>query len=208
MEPSWQATFRFMSQMINDYDEYLPNTYLQYYLYPNKMYKKQNPDWTRANEVMNGHEKTSYEFMEKVIAMGKIKGTDVEITEEVGCHAEYIVDLAVALANNTKEIFLIITENNGSISNLDSEMMTEIPCRVGSNGVEPLTVGPIKTFYKGLIEAQYAYEKLAVDACLEGNKMKAIQALVLNRTVVNTDVAKALVEDLMEANKDYWYEMK
>ena len=87
-------------------------------------------------------------------------------------------------------------------------MMTEIPCRVGSNGVEPLTVGPIKTFYKGLIEAQYAYEKLAVDACLEGNKMKAIQALVLNRTVVNTDVAKALVEDLMEANKDYWYEMK
>ena len=208
MEPSWQATFRFMSQMINDYDEYLPNTYLQYYLYPNKMYKKQNPDWTRANEVMNGHEKISYEFMEKVIAMGKIKGTDVEITEEVGCHAEYIVDLAVALANNTKEIFLIITENNGSISNLDPEMMTEIPCRVGSNGVEPLTVGPIKTFYKGLIEAQYAYEKLAVDACLEGNKMKAIQALVLNRTVVNTDVAKALVEDLMEANKDYWYEMK
>lgn len=43
--------------MINDYDEYLPNTYLQYYLYPNKMFKKQKPDYTRANEVMAGNEK-------------------------------------------------------------------------------------------------------------------------------------------------------
>ena len=69
-------------------------------------------------------------------------------------------------------------------------------------------VGPIKTFYKGLIEGQYAYEKLTVDACLEGSKMKAMQALVLNRTVVNTNVAKELLEDLMDANKDYGYEMK
>lgn len=207
-DPSWQSTFHFMSQMINDYDEYLPNTYLQYYLYPQKMFKKQNPDYTRANEVMDGSEKNTYEYMEKVIALGKMKGTEYELSDDVGCHAEYIVDLATALANNTKEIFLIITENKGSVENLEPEMMTEIPCRVGSNGVEPLTVGPIKTFYKGLIEGQYAYEKLTVDACLEGSKMKAMQALVLNRTVVNTNVAKELLEDLMDANKDYWYEMK
>ena len=207
-EPSWKATFHFMSQMINDFDEYLPNTYLQYYLYPHKMYAKENPDYTRDEEVMDGNEKETYEMMEKIIAIGKICGTEYELTEDVGCHAEYIVDLASALANNTNEIFLIITENKGTIENVDDKMMVEVPCRVGSNGVEPLVVGPIPTFYKGMMENQYAYEKLAVDACLEGNKKKALQALVLNRTVVNTDTAIELLDDLIEANKGYWNEMK
>jgi len=207
-ESSWKATFHFMSQMINDYDEYLPNTYLQYYLYPNKMFKKQNPGYTRANEVMDGNEKATYERLEKIISLGKMGGTEFELTRDVGCHAEYIVDLATALANNSKEIFLIITENNGTIENLDSKMMIEVPCRVGTNGIEALTVGSVPTFYKGLMENQYAYEKLTVDACLEGSYKKALQALVLNRTVVNTDVAKELLADLIEANKDYWNELK
>lgn len=34
-----------------------------------------------------------------------MQGTEYEITGDVGCHAEYIVDLATAIANNTNEIF-------------------------------------------------------------------------------------------------------
>lgn len=206
-EPSWKATFQFMSHMIQDYDEYLPNTYLQYYLYPRKMFEKQNPDYTRANEVMDGNEKETYDRLKRILALGKIRGTEYEITKDIGCHAEYIVDLATALANNTKEVFLIITENKGTIENVDSQMMVEVPCVVGANGVTPLTVGEIPTFYKGLMEQQYAYEKLTVDACLEGSKKKALQALVLNRTVVNTDTAIALLDDLIAANQGYWNEM-
>lgn len=54
------------------------------------------------------------------------------------------------------------------------------------------------------MENQYAYEKLSVDACLEGSYQKALQALVLNRTVINTNVAKELLKDLIDANKEYW----
>lgn len=81
-------------------------------------------------------------------------------------------------------------------------MMVKVPCRVGRNGAEPLVVGQVPTFYKGLMQNQYAYEKLAVDAFLEGNKKKALQALVLNRTVVNTDTAMELLEDLIIVNED------
>ena len=206
-EPSWKATFDFMSQMINDYDEYLPNTYLQYYLYPNKMRDKENLEYTRANEVMDGNERETYERLHEITSLGKMHGTKYEITGDVGCHAEYIVDLATAIANNTNETFLTITENNGAIQNVSSGMMVEVPCRVGSNGVEPLVVGSIPTFYKGLMENQYAYEKLSVDACLEGSYQKALQALVLNRAVINTNVAKELLKDLIEANKGYWNEL-
>lgn len=208
LDPSWKATFKFMSEMINDFDEYLPNTYLQYYLYPQKMVAKSDPNYTRANEVMDGSEKRVHAMLDEVIEAGKLRGTANEIKDTNGVHASYIVDLATALANNTNEIFLIMTKNNGTISNLDSEMMLEVPCRVGSNGVEALSVGEIPTFYKGLLENQYAYEKLTVDACLEGSYNKALQALVLNRTVVNTNVARNILDEMIEANREYWTELK
>ncbi|ONI38664.1 6-phospho-alpha-glucosidase [Candidatus Epulonipiscium fishelsonii] len=207
-DASWQVTFNFMSQIINDYPEYLPNTYLQYYLYPDKMVKKSNPNYTRANEVMDGSEKKIYQMLDEVISIGKIKGTKYEISSANGVHACYIVELATALAYNKNDIFLIITKNNGTISNLDSNMMIEVPCRVGANGIEALSIGEIPTFYKGLLENQYAYEKLTVDAVLNGSYQSALQALVLNRTVINTNIAKQLLNELIEANKEYWPTLK
>ena len=33
---------------------------------------------------------------------------------------------------------------------------------------------------------------------------KALEALILNRTVIEPPKAKAVLDDLMEVNKDYW----
>lgn len=207
-DQSWKDTFTFMSKMIKDSDEYLPNTYLQYYLYPQHILKNENPEYTRANEVMDGNEKQVHEMCDKVIALGKIKGTEFEPDpNSMDGHAGYIVDLAYAISNNTGEIFLCMHENNGTIENLSSGMMLESPVRVGINGVEPITVGPVKTFYKGLLENQYAYEKLTVDANLEGSYQKAVQALTLNRVVDDFDKAKELLDDYIKVNKDYWPEL-
>ena len=204
MEPSWIETYKFMANILRDYPEYLPNTYLKYYLYPKHVVETSNPNYTRANEVMDGKEKRCYEMMEEVIKLGKLKGTEYEIKPGRGVHASYIVDLACAIINNTNEIFLIITKNKGVIPNVDENMMVEVACRVGANGVEPLALDPIPTFYKGMMENQYAYEKLTVDGLFERDKTKLLQALALNRTVTDTDTAKAILDDLIEANKDYW----
>lgn len=207
-DQSWKDTFTFMSKMIKDSDEYLPNTYLQYYLYPQHILKNENPEYTRANEVMDGNEKQVHEMCDKVIELGKIKGTEFEPDpNSMDGHAGYIVDLAYAISHNTGEIFLCMHENNGTIENLSSGMMLESPVRVGINGVEPITVGPVKTFYKGLLENQYAYEKLTVDANLEGSYQKAVQALTLNRVVDDFDKAKDLLDDYIKVNKDYWPEL-
>ena len=61
--------------------------------------------------------------------------------------------------------------------------------------------------YKGLIENQYAYEKLTVEACLEGSYNKALQALTLNRTVIDAKKARKVLDALIEANKGYWPEL-
>ena len=101
----------------------------------------------------------------------------------------------------------MMVENTGIVSNLTEGMMVEVPCMVGVNGPEPLNVGEIPTFIKGLLENQYAYEKLTVDANLEGSYEKAWRALTLNRLVNDSDVAKALLDEYIEANKGYWPEL-
>ena len=211
LDESWLETFRFMFKMADECGpDFLPNTYLQYYLYPEHMLAGENPDYTRANEVMDGHEKRTFQMCDEVIAAGRLKGTPHEPTEAdfLDGHATYIVDLAYAISHNTHDMFLCMTENTGIISNFSEGAMVEVPCRVGAQGVEALNVGEIPTFQKGLLENQFAYEKLTVDACLEGSYRKAWNALTLNRCVNDTDKAKALLDDYIEANKGYWPELR
>ena len=123
-------------------------------------------------------------------------------------HASFIVDLACAIAYNTHERMLLIVPNNGAVSNLPETAMVEIPCIVGSNGPEPLSIGEIPWFQKGLIEQQLAAEKLVVEAYFERSYHKLLQAFILSKTMKDAHVARAVLDDLIEANKDYWPDFK
>ena len=127
---------------------------------------------------------------------------------DVDNHATFIVDLATGIANNTHERMLLITENKGAIANFDPTAMVEVPCLVGKNGIEPLAMGEIPQFQKGLMEQQVSVEKLVVDAWITGSYHKLWQALTLSKTVPSTTVAKQILDELIEANKGYWPELK
>ena len=200
MEPSWIETYKFMANILRDYPEYLPNTYLKYYLYPKHVVETSNPNYTRANEVMDGREKQVFGACRSIIE----KGTSKDGGFEADVHASYIVDLACAIAENTKERFLLIVPNEGAIENFDRTAMVEIPCIVGSNGYEKICQGAIPQFQKGLMEQQVSVEKLVVQAWIEGSYQKLWQALTLSKTVPSARVAKLILDDLIEVNKEYW----
>lgn len=103
---------------------------------------------------------------------------------------------------------LLIVPNDGAISNFDPTAMVEIPCIVGANGYEKVSIGKIPQFQKGLMEQQVSVEKLVVEAWITGSYQKLWQALTLSKTVPSASVAKAILDDLIEANKDYWPELK
>ncbi|EKO3695193.1 maltose-6'-phosphate glucosidase, partial [Vibrio metschnikovii] len=157
-----------------------------------------------ANEVMDGREKEVFTECRRIIAHGTAIDTTIEVEE----HASYIVDLATAIAFNTKERMLLIVPNNGAISNFDPTAMVEIPCIVDSTGAKPLQIGAIPEFQKGMMNQQVSVEKLAVQAHVEGSYQKLWQALTLSATIPSASVAKDILDDLLEANKDYWTELK
>ncbi|WP_346825938.1 6-phospho-alpha-glucosidase [Serratia inhibens] len=198
-DPSWVKTWRNIKPLMDHFPEYLPNPYMQYYLMPNQIVEHQNPGYTRANEVMDGREKKLF------AAAAEYKRTGIlPDAFHVGVHGSFIVDVARSLAFDLRQRHLVIVENRGAIANLPYDAMVEVPAYITANGPEAVTVGKIPLFYKGLIEQQLACEQLLVEATLEGSYEKALQAFTLNRTVPTMQHAKAILDDMIAANQDYW----
>lgn len=203
MDQSWQETHKKAKDLIAVNPRYLPNTYLKYYLFPDYEVKHSNCTYSRANEVMDGREKTVFTAAKKIVEKGTAENSGFTIDS----HASFIVDLARAIAFNTHERMLMIVENNGAIANFDDDAMVEVPCIVGSDGPEPLAQGKIPAFEKALMHQQVTVEKLVVEAYITGSYQTLWQALTLSKTIPSAEVAKNILDELILANKGFWPEL-
>lgn len=204
-DQSWLDTYGMVQQLMEDFPDYLPNTYDQYYLYPDYKAAHLDPNYTRANEVMDHREKRVFSECRSIIAAKTTKGL-VKIHEDA--HAEFMIEVAQSIAYNKNNRYIIITENNGAISNLQDDAMVEVAAELGSNGPRPMGVGKISQFYLGLLFNQVSAEKLLIDAYFEGSYEKALQAFTLNRLINDGKKARMVLDALIEANKGYWPEFK
>ena len=203
-DASWLHTYAMVQTIMRDFPDYVPNTYLQYYLYPEQVVAQLDPDHTRTEEVRNGREKRVFTQCRQAARQGSTKGLTIAKSE---VHADMIVEVASSIAFDKGELFIMITRNNGTVSNFHEDAMVETAAHVGANGVTAVPFGKIDVFMKGLMEGQYAYEHLTVDSYFEGSYKKALQALTLNRTLVDAQKAKAVLDDLIDANQGYWPEL-
>ena len=200
----WGEMYAHAIEGFRAYPEFFPLVYLSYYYFHNEMVAHMDPGYTRANYVLDVREKVVFDDCERCIAAGTTKDSALH----AGVHGNYIVDIANAIINNTHERFIINTMNRGAIGNFNHDAVVEVPCYVSAGGIEPVSVGYIPQFHKSLMEAQKGYEKLAVEAALTGSYQKALQAVLLNRTVPSYAVGKAVLDELMEANQGYWPALK
>ena len=203
-DASWLDTYAMVQTIMRDFPDYVPNTYLQYYLYPEQVVSRLDPNHTRTEEVQCGREKRVMTQCKQAVQTRSTKGLTITRSE---AHAEMIVDVASSIAYDRKEPFVMITRNHGIVSNFHEDAMVECLAYVGKDGVEAVPYGEIDVFMKGLMESQYAYEHLTVDAFFERSYKKALQALTLNRTLVDAHKARVVLDDLMDANQGYWPEL-
>lgn len=204
LDDSWRKTFANLSKGVKVFPEYIPLTYMQYYYFPEAMVKKSNPNYTRANEVIDGRRKRIFEECKAVIEADSTE----EFTHNLDAHGDFIVDQAVAIAYDTNERFMVNVINNRAFSNMNDEIVIETFGTIGKNGAKVHTSIEIPEFYRALMVTQNTYEKLTVDAALEGSYPKALKALTLNPTVPSVTKAKEVLDGLIEANKGYFPELK
>ncbi len=204
-DQSWLDTYGMVQTIMNDFPEYLPNTYDQYYLYPEYKASHLNPDYTRADEVKDGREKRVFTECAEVIEAGRLGDRFDAISD---AHAEMMIKVAESIAYNKNDRHIIIVENNGAIANMQDDAMVEVACELGANGPRPLGVGNIPQFHLGLLVNQVSVEKLLVDAFFENSYQKALEAFTLSRLVGDAKKARKILDALLEANKGMWPELR
>ena len=118
---SWYYVWKGVYEIMQNFPDTLPNTYLNYYLQQKEFVEHSDPTHTRANEVMETREKNLFEGIDRYLETGKVE----ENVFYAGSHGDWIADLAVALKNDTKARFLVITENRGALPNMPYDAMVE-----------------------------------------------------------------------------------
>ncbi len=96
--------------------------------------------------------------------------------------------------------------NHGSISNLPDDACVEVPVTASRFGLQRSVVGKLPDEVAILVNHTAGMENLAVDAIMEKNKRKLIQACYMDplaSAVCSLDEIEQMCEELFAVNKDF-----
>ncbi|MBS7653523.1 hypothetical protein KEJ43_00410 [Candidatus Bathyarchaeota archaeon] len=93
--------------------------------------------------------------------------------------------------------------NAGCIEGLPREAIVEIPAVIGPLGFKGLHVGRLPRSIEAILLHRIIQQELTVEAALTGDRQIALQALSLDPMVPTISVAKSLLNDYIEVNKQF-----
>lgn len=123
-------------------------------------------------------------------------------------YSDAACNLIQSIYNNTGDIQYVNVQNNGAICDLPKDSAVEIACRITSDGPKPLSTGNLRIQISGYVQMIKAFERMVAEAAVTGNKNLAIAALNLNPLCPSDEIANIVVNELIEAHKDYLPQFK
>jgi 6-phospho-beta-glucosidase len=115
-------------------------------------------------------------------------------------YSEAAIGLVGSLATGDGAVHVVDLRNNGTISGMASDDVVEIPARVGREGATALPQPPVAPELLGLMQHVSAYERLAVQAAVSGDRALVHKALLTHPLVAQDAVSAELVDRLLEAD--------
>lgn len=181
----------------------LPCSYHRYY-YMTKEYLKE------AQEKYKEH-KVRAEFVKEVEdELFKLyKDTDLckkpKLLEERGgaFYSDAACSLIHSIYNDIGDIQVVNTINNDAVENFESDEVVEVSCKITKNGPIPIKVGKLPKEVNGLVQQIKSFEVAGSEAAVTGDKKKALLALMINPLVMSQDTAKIVLDELLDAHKEY-----
>ncbi len=178
---------------------FLPSPYLQYYYLQKESLEKQLNSPKTRGEVVLDIEKELLQHFDEVNS-----GADKLWKARGGqWHSELMVSILSSIYNDKKEEYIINVLNNGSVPGMADDDCVEIPCFVDKKGITPKKVAKPDIDILGQMQLMAAYEKLTVEAAIEGSYEKALKALNMNPLVPSLEIAEKILDEYMEAHGDF-----
>lgn len=123
-------------------------------------------------------------------------------------YSDAACNLINSIYNDKKDIQVVNTLNNGAIRDFREDSAAEMSCVITKEGPKPLSVGYLPVAVSGLVTEIKAFEILAAKAAVEDDYNAALQALCINPLIPSDDLAKTILDEMMEAHKEYLPQFK
>lgn len=181
----------------------VPTYYLKYFYMMNEMFAEMKEslekNGTRA-DIVSQVEKELFELYEDETLEEKPK----QLEQRGGAYySEAAVKLMQSLYLGRNDIQTLNVANGGIYDFLPEDASIEVNCVVTSGGPIPLVPGQVPPHIKGLLHAVKTYESLAIEAAVTGDRALALQALVHHPLVPSVSTAKVLLDEMLEAHRQY-----
>jgi 6-phospho-beta-glucosidase len=199
--------------------EMIPNEYLFYYYYSkaavhnilraehtrgealleanNRLFaqiESQKDDLNVLKDIYTGYlEQRRAHYMQNETGGASNLALEPITLELQGGYADVALKLIRSLQKGDNHIHIVNTLNLGTIDGLPDDCVVEVPCVVGRDMIQPCNVGNIPLQCLGLMARVKAYEQLTIQAAVEGNSRKAIEALTIHPLVADEKIACEIV---------------
>lgn len=181
----------------------IPCPYHNYYFFTKEQLEEelqQLNTGTVRGEVVSETEKELFSLYSKE----ELNKKPEQLTKRGGAkYSDAACNLIHSIYNNTGDIQYIDVRNNGAILDLPTESAVEVACRITSAGPQPIVTGNLKLPISGYIHMIKTFERLVVEAAVEGSREKAVATLNLNPLCPSDTLANIVVDELLKAHKQY-----
>jgi 6-phospho-beta-glucosidase len=173
----------------------IPSYYLRYFYAEDERLAEMRTEKPRAQEVA--------EIERELLAMYR----DESLTEKPALlerrggafYSEAATQLVAALASDSGDAQVVDVRNGGTLAGLADDDVVEVPARVGRDGAEPLPQAPLAPELLGLVQHVAAYERLAAEAAVSGDREIAAKAMLAHPLVGQWPLSKELLGRMLEA---------
>ncbi len=119
--------------------------------------------------------------------------------QRIGGEHEQVTEIIESIRTDAARIYSANLPNRGQIPNLPDDAILESPAAATGAGLRPIGLQPLSAGIAGTLAARVQWVETVVEAALERSRAEFAQALVLDGSAPSLDVAKALADDLAEA---------
>ena len=187
----------------------LPCPYHRYYYLQDEMLKKSIKDWKEKGtrgEIVKKVEEELFELYKNADLNEKPK----QLEQRGGAYySDAACEIINGIYNDKGTIMVVNTKNKGAIDDLPYDAAVEISSYITASGPKPINFGKFpNSGQRGYIQVMKAMEELTVEAAVTGDYATALQAFTTNPLVPGTEIARKVLNELLDAHEKYLPQFK
>jgi 6-phospho-beta-glucosidase len=174
----------------------VPSYYLRYFYAHDEVLQEQLGSPTRAEAVQDVERRLLAQYADPAVDT-----KPAELSERGGAfYSEAAVDLMASLTADRGDVQVVNVRNAGTLDFLPDDHVIEVPAVVTAAGLAPVPAAPLAPEMRGLVAHVAEYERLALEAAVEGGRDRVLRAMLAHPLVGQWAKADRLTDLLLAEN--------